>query len=124
MNDFKKIISKILIENLGIEANMLSRIEGDNSLCIELHDGSNIFLIYEEQRDITILLEVSIRDMRSINIHSSKIINFLINDEQLSLNIKADKLIVYGCFDINSNKLDEILLDKLVSFNNISKIFH
>lgn len=124
MKNFRTIISKTLIDELGIDAMMLSRLDGDKPICIELHDSAEIYITAEDNDFLMVFIEVPIKDKRKLQMQSSKIINSLIEDEELMMNIKKDKVILLCHIDKKSQSIENKLLDKLVSFNKFSDIIN
>ncbi|AWS50774.1 hypothetical protein [Providencia rettgeri] len=120
MKNFRKIISNTLINELGLDAVMLSRLDGDNPVCIELNDGAEIYITAEGDNFILSFIEIPIRDKRKIKLQSSKIMDMFIEDEDLIMNIKKDKFFVMCYIDKNSKNIESNLLDKLVNFNSVA----
>ncbi|EKT60103.1 hypothetical protein [Providencia sneebia] len=124
MKNFRKIISKTLIDELGLDAVMLSRLDGDKPICIELRDGAEIYITSEDNDFLMVFIEVTIKDVRKIRMQSSKVIDLFIEDEDLMMNIKKDKFIALCYIDKKIKNIESKLLDKLVSLNTFSDIIN
>lgn len=124
MKNFRAIISKTLIDELGLDAVMLSRLDGDKPVCIELRDGAEIYITAEENNVLMAFIEIPIKDKRKIQMQSTQIMDIFINDEDLLLNVRKDKLIVMCYIDKKSKDIESKLLDKLVIFNNTAELIN
>lgn len=124
MKNFRAIISKTLIDELGLDAVMLSRLDGDKPVCIELRDGAEIYITVEENDVLMTFIEIPIKDKRKIQMQASKIMEFFIADEDLLMNVRKDKFVVMCYIDKNSKDIENKLLDKLVIFNNVAEVIN
>ncbi|EMA4781840.1 hypothetical protein [Providencia rettgeri] len=124
MKNFRKIISNTLINELGLDAVMLSRLDGDKPVCIELNDGAEIYITADDDNFILSFIEIPIRDKRKIKLQANKIMDIFIEDEDLLMNIKTDKFVVMCYIDKNSKDIENKLLDKLVNFNSVASIIN
>ncbi|HHL2502281.1 TPA: hypothetical protein ACQ301_004411 [Yersinia enterocolitica] len=122
MKNFRTIISQTLISKLGLDATMLSRLNGNEPVCIELERGAEVYIISENEDLLLTFIEIPIKDARTIKIKSSAIIDSFIKDNELIMNLNKDKFIALVYLDRKDKDLESKLLDKLVSFNNLSEI--
>lgn len=122
LKNFRTIISQTLISKLGLDATMLSRLNGNEPVCIELERGAEVYIISENEDLLLTFIEIPIKDARTIKIKSSAIIDSFIKDNELIMNLNKDKFIALVYLDRKDKDLESKLLDKLVSFNNLSEI--
>lgn len=124
MKNFRAIISKTLIEELGLDAVMLSRLDGDKPVCIELRDGAEIYITAEENNVLMAFIEIPIKDKRKVAMQSAKIMDIFIKDEDLLMNVRSDKFVTMCYIDKNSKDIEKKLLDKLVVFNSVAELIN
>ncbi|KOY62978.1 hypothetical protein [Photorhabdus heterorhabditis] len=124
LKNFRNIISRVLIEKLGLDAVMLSRLDGNKPVCIELNGGAEIYITYDDDFTLLIFIEIPIKDFRVLQMKSSQVMEVFIADEELHMNVKQKKLVVLTHLDVESKNLDDKLLDKLVSFNIVYEIIN
>lgn len=118
MKKLREIVYKTLVDNFNIPANLLSRIEGDDPIAIELKGGEEIF-VYLKDRTLQTFIEIPLRDQRMLKNKSPKIIESLMSDDEVFFNIKKDKLIVVTEFSADVVNVERILADKFKLFNNM-----
>ncbi|AUI87409.1 hypothetical protein BS333_08420 [Vibrio azureus] len=116
MKKLREIAYKTLVENLGVPANMLSRIEGDQPIAIELVGGEEIFISLNE-KSIQAFVEIPLRDRRVLSLKAAKLMDLLVSDEQVFMNTTKDKLIMLSEWEVNIATVERQLADKLMLFN-------
>lgn len=118
MNRLRELVYKTLVDNLGVQPNLLSRIEGNEPICIELNGGEEIFINLQENA-IQTFVEIPIFDTRVLRLKSQKIMDLLCSDESVFMNVKKNKLIMISELSANVMNVDRELADKLQFFNNV-----
>ncbi len=118
MKKLREIVYKTLVDNFNIPANLLSRIEGDDPIAIELKGGEEIF-VYLNDRTLQTFIEIPLRDQRMLKNKAPKIIESLMSDDEVFFNIKKDKLIVVTEFSADIPNVERVLADKFMLFNNM-----
>ncbi|AVI67749.1 hypothetical protein CKQ84_18920 [Shewanella sp. WE21] len=118
MKKLREIVYKTLVDNFKISPNLLSRIEGDEPIAIELKGGEEIF-VYLKDRTLQTFIEIPLRDQRVLKSKAPKIIESLMSDDEIFLNIKKDKLILVTEFSADIIDVDRILAGKFMLFNNV-----
>jgi hypothetical protein len=118
MKKLREIVYKTLVDNFKISPNLLSRIEGDEPIAIELKGGEEIF-IYLKDRTLQTFIEIPLHDQRMLKNKAPKIIESLMSDDEIFFNIKKDKLILVTEFSADIIDVDRILAGKFMLFNNI-----
>lgn len=116
MKKLREIVFKTLVENLGVSASMLSRIEGDQPIAIELVGGEEIFIALNKE-NIQAFVEIPLRDRRVLALKSAKLIELLLSDEEVFMNTRKDKLVMFSEWRGNTANTERQLADKLVLFN-------
>ncbi|MDN3612010.1 hypothetical protein ACODM8_16900 [Vibrio ostreicida] len=116
MKKLREIVFKTLVDNLGVPANLLSRIEGDEPIGIELVDGEEIFISLHE-KTIQAFVEIPLRDRRVLAIKAPKLVELMMSDEQVFMNITKDKLILVSEWELSTTSVERQLADKLMLFN-------
>ncbi|MBS0045082.1 hypothetical protein KFE26_22810 [Shewanella sp. M16] len=118
MKKLREIVYKTLVDNFKISPNLLSRIEGDEPIAIELKGGEEIF-VYLKDRTLQTFIEIPLHDQRMLKNKAPKIIESLMSDDEIFFNIKKDKLILVTEFSADIIDVDRILAGKFMLFNNI-----
>lgn len=118
MKKLREIVYKTLVDNFNISPNLLSRIEGDDPIAIELKGGEEIF-VYLNDRILQTFIEIPLRDQRMLKNKAPKIIENLMSDEEMFFNIKKEKLILVTEFSADIANVERVLADKLKLFNNM-----
>lgn len=118
MKKLREIVYKTLVDNFNISPNLLSRIEGDDPIAIELKGGEEIF-VYLNDRTLQTFIEIPLRDQRMLKNKAPKIIENLMSDEEMFFNIKKEKLILVTEFSADIANVERVLADKLKLFNNV-----
>jgi len=119
MKKLREIAYKTLVENFNVSANLLSRIEGDEPIEIELNGGEVIF-ISRNERTLQTCIEIPFFDQRVLKLKASKIIESLMSDDEVFLNIKKDRLIVVTEFSADSANVERVWAKKLTLFNDMA----
>lgn len=118
MNRLRELVYKTLVDNLGVQPNLLSRIEGNEPIGIELIGGEEFFINLQENV-IQTFVEIPIFDTRVLRLKSQKIMDLLCSDESVFMNVKKNKLIMISELSANVMNVDRELADKLQFFNNV-----
>ncbi|AYV25077.1 hypothetical protein ECB94_27670 (plasmid) [Vibrio mediterranei] len=116
LKKLREIVFKTLVENLGVSASMLSRIESDQPIAIELVGGEEIFIALNKE-NIQAFVEIPLRDRRVLALKSAKLIELLLSDEEVFMNTRKDKLVMFSEWRGNTANTERQLADKLVLFN-------
>ncbi|MGC7844935.1 hypothetical protein [Vibrio anguillarum] len=92
MNRLRELVYKTLVDNLGVQPNLLSRIEGNEPIGIELIGGEEIFINLQENA-IQTFVEIPIFDTRVLRLKSQKIMDLLCSEalllKSMELNLEA-----------------------------------
>ena len=118
MKKLREIVYKTLVDNFNISPNLLSRIEGDEPIMIELKGGEEIY-VYLNDRTLQTFIEIPLRDQRMLKNKAPKIIEYLMCDEEMFFNIKKEKLILLTEFSADIVNVERVLAAKLKLFNNV-----
>ncbi|NOH73055.1 hypothetical protein F0225_17180 [Vibrio pectenicida] len=116
MKKLREIVFKTLVDILGVPANLLSRIEGDEPIGIELVDGEEIFISLHD-KTIRAFVEIPVRDRRVLSVKASKLMELLVSDEQVYMSTSKDKLIMVSEWEVSVANVERKLADKLMLFN-------
>ncbi|MDE1330306.1 hypothetical protein [Vibrio aestuarianus] len=123
MKNLREIVFKSLVEHLNVDANMFSRIEGNEPISIELNSGEEIYIDLGEDC-LQTFIEIPIRDNRIVKMKANQLLEMLLEDEQLFLNVKKDKVLIFTDVQINVVSIENELTKKLNLFNRFSNIFN
>lgn len=118
MKKLREIVYKTLVDDFNVSPSLLSRIEGDDPIAIELNGGEEIF-IYINDRTLQTFIEIPLRDQRMLKNKAPKIIESLMSDEDVFFNIKKEKLTVVTEFSADIANVERVLAGKLKLFNNM-----
>ncbi|WP_318452616.1 type III secretion system chaperone family protein [Photobacterium leiognathi] len=118
MKKLRDIMFRTLVNELGISANMLSRIEGNKPIEIELKNNEKIFISLEGD-SIQTIIDIPLDNPHVLTHKSKKLIEFLMIDEDIIMNIKKDKLIIGSEWYFDYINIEKQLADKLKLFNKI-----
>ena len=125
MKVLRAIVSDALINELGLNSIMLSRIEGDKPICIELKNGTSIFISFldDSHEYLVIWLEIPCRDQRVLQLRTGEILDKLhqYSDIHFKIENKIASFVYY--IEVNSPSLNNRLITSLVSLNTCSSIF-
>ncbi|CAM3750798.1 hypothetical protein [Vibrio aquimaris] len=116
MKKLREIVFKTLVDILGVPANLLSRIEGDEPIGIELVDGEEIFISLHD-KTIRAFVEIPVRDRRVLSVKAPKLMELLVSDEQVYMSTTNDKLIMVSEWEVSVANVERKLADKLMLFN-------
>ena len=116
MKKLREIVFKTLVDILGVPANLLSRIEGDEPIGIELVDEEEIFISLHD-KTIRAFVEIPVRDRRVLSVKASKLMELLVSDEQVYMSTTQDKLIMVSEWEVSVANVERKLADKLMLFN-------
>ncbi|CAH8182133.1 conserved hypothetical protein [Vibrio aestuarianus] len=123
MKNLREIVFKSLVEHLNVDANMFSRIEGNEPISIELNSGEEIYIDLGEDC-LQTFIEIPIRDNRIVKMKANQLLEMLLEDEQLFLNVKKDKVLIFTDVQISVVSIENELTKKLNLFNRFSNIFN
>lgn len=123
MKNLREIVFKSLVEHLNVDANMFSRIEGNEPISIELNSGEEIYIDLGEDC-LQTFIEIPIRDNRIVKMKANQLLEMLLEDEQLFLNVKKDKVLIFTDVQISVVSIENELTKKLNLFNGFSNIFN
>jgi len=117
MKSLREILYKTLVEQLEVQSSLLSRIEGNKPIGIELVGGEEIF-IFPEKNNLQVILEIPIDDNRKISLKASKLVGTLIDNPTVYMNIK-DKKMTFASEVSNGPAVETELTEKLSAYNAI-----
>ncbi|MDE1251468.1 hypothetical protein MCT08_18050 [Vibrio aestuarianus] len=123
MKSLREMVFKSLVEHLNVDANMFSRIEGNEPISIELNSGEEIYIDLGEDC-LQMFIEIPIRDNRIVKMKANQLLEMLLEDEQLFLSVKKDKVLIFSDLPISIFNIEKELAKKLNQFNRFANIFN
>ncbi len=118
MKNLREIVYKTLVDTFDVSPSMLSRIEGNEPIVIELKGGEEIY-IYLDQTTLQTFIEIPLSDQRMLRNKAPKIIESLTSDDEIFFSIKKDKLVFFSEFSTAFIDVERKLADKLIIFNKV-----
>ena len=118
MKKLREIVYKTLVDTFDVSPSMLSRIEGNEPIAIELKGGEEIY-IYLDQTTLQTFIEIPLSDQRMLRNKAPKIIESLTSDDEIFFSIKKDKLVFFSEFSTAFIDVERKLADKLIIFNKV-----
>ncbi|KOY30282.1 hypothetical protein NB614_18540 [Vibrio parahaemolyticus] len=119
MKTLREIIYKTLVDNLNIDPRLLSRVESNEPISIELVSGEEIFISLSDGA-LQTFIEIPLKDMRSLRFKASKLVELLLEDEDVFVNFNKDKIVLISEIEKDKLNIDKILSKKLTLFNKFS----
>lgn len=122
MKQLKEIVFKSLVDNLGVDPALLSRVEADQPITIELTGGEDIY-VYFQGNTLQTYIEIPFKDRRVLPLKASKFMEALANNEQFFMNVQKDKVIVFAELGEDIMHLEQKLSGTLDKFNTLAHQF-
>ncbi|AMG31641.1 hypothetical protein AL542_15745 [Grimontia hollisae] len=119
MKSLREIVYKTLVENLNVSPGLLSRIETNEPISIELMGGEEIF-IHVNDSVLQTFIEIPLKDARSLRYKAPKIIELVQEDPEMFMNIQKEKMVLVTEIDKNKVSIEKDLSDKLTLFNRMA----
>ncbi|ENQ8061941.1 hypothetical protein ACEQ2R_004483 [Vibrio parahaemolyticus] len=119
MKTLREIIYKTLVDNLNIDPRLLSRVESNEPISIELVSGEEIFISLSDGA-LQTFIEIPLKDMRSLRFKASKLVELLFEDEDVFVNFNKDKIVLISEIEKDKLNIDKVLSKKLTLFNKFS----
>ncbi|EGR0399991.1 hypothetical protein [Vibrio parahaemolyticus] len=119
MKTLREIIYKTLVDNLNIDPRLLSRVESNEPISIELVSGEEIFISLSDDA-LQTFIEIPLKDMRSLRFKASKLVELLLEDEDVFVNFNKDKIVLISEIEKDKLNIDKVLSKKLTLFNKFS----
>ncbi|MFW1160630.1 hypothetical protein ACEV7T_24210 [Vibrio parahaemolyticus] len=119
MKTLREIIYKTLVDNLNIDPRLLSRVESNEPISIELVSGEEIFISLSDGA-LQTFIEIPLKDMRSLRFKASKLVELLLEDEDVFVNFNKDKIVLISEIERDKLNIDKVLSKKLTLFNKFS----
>ncbi|EGQ8312458.1 hypothetical protein ABVY47_003880 [Vibrio parahaemolyticus] len=119
MKTLREIIYKTLVDNLNIDPILLSRVENNEPISIELVSGEEIFINLSDGA-LQTFIEIPLKDMRSLRFKASKLVELLLEDEDVFVNFNKDKIVLISEIEKDKLNIDKVLSKKLTLFNKFS----
>ena len=119
LKQLREIVFKSLVDNLGVAPALLSRVQGNDPIVIELEGGDNIY-VYFQDKTLQTYIEMPLKDRRVLPMKASKFIEVLTNDAQLFMNVQQDKVVLFAELGEDMMHFERNLSEKLNTFNNLA----
>ncbi|EKZ9216895.1 hypothetical protein RFA53_004069 [Vibrio parahaemolyticus] len=119
MKTLREIIYKTLVDNLNIDPRLLSRVESNEPISIELVSGEEIFISLSDGA-LQTFIEIPLKDIRSLRFKASKLVELLLEDEDVFVNFNKDKIVLISEIEKDKLNIDKVLSKKLTLFNKFS----
>ncbi|EGQ8146380.1 hypothetical protein GKA54_16670 [Vibrio parahaemolyticus] len=119
MKTLREIIYKTLVDHLNIDPRLLSRVESNEPISIELVSGEEIFISLSDGA-LQTFIEIPLKDMRSLRFKASKLVELLLEDEDVFVNFNKDKIVLISEIGKDKLNIDKVLSKKLTLFNKFS----
>ncbi|WP_237359303.1 hypothetical protein [Vibrio harveyi] len=119
LKQLREIVFKSLVDNLGVAPALLSRVQGNDPIVIELEGGDNIY-VYFQDKTLQTYIEMPLKDRRVLPMKAAKFIEVLTNDAQLFMNVQQDKVVLFAELGEDMMHFERNLSEKLNTFNNLA----
>ncbi|WP_188014088.1 hypothetical protein [Photobacterium damselae] len=119
MKTLREIVYKTLVDNFNVSPNLLSRIENNEPISIELMGGEEIF-IHLNDSVLQSFIEIPLKDSRNLRYKAPKIMEILQEDSDVFMNIQKDKVVLVTEIEKNSHNIEKELSLKLIIFNKMA----
>ncbi|HGE6070292.1 TPA: hypothetical protein ACGG74_002027 [Vibrio cholerae] len=119
MNTLREIVYKTLVDHFNVSPNLLSRIENNEPISIELVGGEEIF-IHLNEYVLQSFIEIPLKDSRNLRYKAPKIMEILQEDPDMFMNIQKDKVVLVTEIDKKLHSIEKELSTKLTIFNKMA----
>ncbi|EGR2064709.1 hypothetical protein [Vibrio cholerae] len=119
MKTLREIIYKTLVDHFNVSPNLLSRIENNEPISIELVGGEEIF-IHLNEYVLQSFIEIPLKDSRNLRYKAPKIMEILQEDPDMFMNIQKDKVVLVTEIDKKLHGIEKELSTKLTIFNKMA----
>ncbi|RBM31995.1 hypothetical protein [Vibrio tarriae] len=119
MKTLREIVYKTLVDHFNVSPNLLSRIENNEPISIELVGGEEIF-IHLNEYVLQSFIEIPLKDSRNLRYKAPKIMDILQEDPDMFMNIQKDKVVLVTEIDKKLHSIEKELSTKLTIFNKMA----
>lgn len=119
MKTLREIVYKTLVDHFNVSPNLLSRIENNEPISIELVGGEEIF-IHLNEYVLQSFIEIPLKDSRNLRYKAPKIMEILQEDPDMFINIQKDKVVLVTEIDKKLHSIEKELSTKLTIFNKMA----
>ncbi|EGR2464788.1 hypothetical protein DYC54_16520 [Vibrio cholerae] len=119
MKTLREIVYKTLVDHFNVSPNLLSRIENNEPISIELVGGEEIF-IHLNEYVLQSFIEIPLKDSRNLRYKAPKIMEILQEDPDMFMNIQKDKVVLVTEIDKKLHSIERELSTKLTIFNKMA----
>ncbi|WP_337914932.1 hypothetical protein [Vibrio cholerae] len=119
MKTLREIVYKTLVDHFNVSPNLLSRIENNEPISIELVGGEEIF-IHLNEYVLQSFIEIPLKDSRNLRYKAPKIMEILQEDPDMFMNIQKDKVVLGTEIDKKLHSIKKELSTKLTMFNKMA----
>ncbi|EGR2422500.1 TPA: hypothetical protein ACMDRY_002031 [Vibrio cholerae] len=119
MKTLREIVYKTLVDHFNVSPNLLSRIENNEPISIELVGGEEIF-IHLNEYVLQSFVEIPLKDSRNLRYKAPKIMEILQEDPDMFMNIQKDKVVLVTEIDKKLHSIEKELSTKLTIFNKMA----
>lgn len=119
MKTLREIVYKTLVDHFNVSPNLLSRIENNEPISIELVGGEEIF-IHLNEYVLQSFIEIPLKDSRNLRYKAPKIMEILQEDPDMFMNIQKDKVVLVTEIDKKLHSIEKELSTKLSIFNKMA----
>ncbi|EKZ8589135.1 TPA: hypothetical protein NIK72_003666, partial [Vibrio cholerae] len=119
MKTLREIVYKTLVDHFNVSPNLLSRIENNEPISIELVGGEEIF-IHLNEYVLQSFIEIPLKDSRNLRYKAPKIMEILQEDPDMFMNIQKDKVVLVTEIDKKLHSIEKELSTKLTIFNKMA----
>ncbi|HFG1926157.1 TPA: hypothetical protein ACGF2O_003595, partial [Vibrio cholerae] len=108
MKTLREIVYKTLVDHFNVSPNLLSRIENNEPISIELVGGEEIF-IHLNEYVLQSFIEIPLKDSRNLRYKAPKIMEILQEDPDMFMNIQKDKVVLVTEIDKKLHSIEKEL---------------
>ncbi|EJF0911132.1 hypothetical protein ACUAZA_003404 [Vibrio cholerae] len=119
MKTLREIVYKTLVDHFNVSPILLSRIENNEPISIELVGGEEIF-IHLNEYVLQSFIEIPLKDSRNLRYKAPKIMEILQEDPDMFMNIQKDKVVLVTEIDKKLHSIEKELSTKLTIFNKMA----
>ncbi|ENM5843644.1 hypothetical protein V4V60_003833 [Vibrio mimicus] len=119
MKTLREIVYKTLVDHFNVSPNLLSRIENNEPISIELVGGEEIF-IHLNEYVLQSFIEIPLKDSRNLRYKAPKIMEILQEDPDMFMNMQKDKVVLVTEIDKKLHSIEKELSTKLIIFNKMA----
>ena len=99
MANIREVVYRALVEKVGVDSDLMSRVNSAEPICISLSNGCEIFVeLNEAEQILSVHCNLEMKDVRVLKRNSARFLEILLESDKIAVKFDGDALSIMALY--------------------------